>query len=162
MLFQFALYPALCRTLGIVRLVRISGVIAVLVLLVTPDIQHTSWSERNSYVVGVTLVVLIQICMSVVRSTELFGPRQRNSWAWGHGIIRMSSTLSKLCNVLRVLSHLFLHLVDFSLSFPTCAIDNVLLYIGNACETPRPIIGRIWRARQSLFVLGYNTTKSIP
>lgn len=74
LLFQFALYPALCRTLGIVRLVRLSGAITVLFFLVTPDIQHTSWSERNSYVVGVTLVVLLQSFSSVVRSAELLGP----------------------------------------------------------------------------------------
>eukprot|EP00904_Undaria_pinnatifida_P010345 jgi/Undpi1/6440/HiC_scaffold_20.g08921.m1 len=65
LLFQFALYPALCRTLGIVRLVRLSGAIAVVLYLVTPDIQHTSWSERNSYVVGVAFVVLLHSFSSV-------------------------------------------------------------------------------------------------
>lgn len=91
LLFQFALYPALCRGLGIVRLVRLSGVIAVLVILIIPDIQHTSWSERNSYVVGVTLVVLFQSCTSVVCFAELFEPRRCNSWVWGHGMICMNS-----------------------------------------------------------------------
>lgn len=95
MLFQFALYPALCRTLGIVRLVRLAGVVAVLALLIAPDIQHTSWSERNSYVVGVTLVVLIQSCASVVRSTELLGPRRhiapRRTTITGRGVTRDKS-----------------------------------------------------------------------
>ena len=75
LLFQFALYPALCRTLGIVRLVRLSGAIAVVLYLVTPDIQHTSWSERNSYVVGVAFVVLLHSFSSVVRSKEFLGPK---------------------------------------------------------------------------------------
>lgn len=134
LLFQFALYPAFCRGLGIVPLVRLSGVIAVLVILITPDIQHTSWSERNSYVVGVTLVVVFQSCTSVVRFTDMFGPRRYSSWVWNHGMICMSSAVSKLCNALYVLTRLFFLLVGFGLSWPTRA--NVLLYVGNACEMP--------------------------
>lgn len=151
-LFQFVLYPAICRTLGIVQLVRLSGVVAVLAILITPDIQHTSWSKRNSYVVGVTLTVLFQSCASVVRSTELFGPRRHNvprrtSWAWGLGMICMSIAVSKLCNALHVLAHLFSRLVGFGLSWPTRA--NVLLDVGHACAMPRSILGRVRRGRFS-------------
>lgn len=70
MLFQFIAYPALCRTIGIMRLLRVSGLVAALVFLVIPDLQRWSWSERNSYTVGVTIMVLVECGTSVVSNVR--------------------------------------------------------------------------------------------
>lgn len=68
MLFQFAVYPALVRTIGIVRLVRASGVLGAFLFLAVPDVQRLTSSRTASYVLGVAAVVLVGSCNSVVRS----------------------------------------------------------------------------------------------
>lgn len=68
MLFQFAGYPAFVRTIGIIRLLRGSGVFCALLFLALPDVQRLASSENASYVLGVITVVLVGSCTSVVRS----------------------------------------------------------------------------------------------
>lgn len=72
MLFQFAVYPALVRTTGIVGLVRASGVLGTFFFLAVPDLQRlTTGSNNASFVLGVVAVVLVGSCNSVVRSSRL-------------------------------------------------------------------------------------------
>ena len=68
MLFQFVVYPALVKTIGIVWLVRGSGVLGAFVFLAVPDFQRLAWSDDASYVLGIVAVVLVGTCASVVRS----------------------------------------------------------------------------------------------
>eukprot|EP00752_Nemacystus_decipiens_P005351 g4852.t1 len=68
MLFQFVGYPALVRTIGIVRLLRGSGVFGALLFLALPDVQRQALSENASYVLGVVFVVLVGCCMSVAET----------------------------------------------------------------------------------------------
>lgn len=67
MLFQFAGYPALVRTIGIIRLLRGSGVFCALLFLALADAQRLASSETVSYVLGIVVVVLVGSCTSVVR-----------------------------------------------------------------------------------------------
>lgn len=68
MLFQFAVYPALIKTIGIVWLVRGSGVLGAFVFLAVPDFQRLAWSNEASYVLGIIAVVSVRLCASVVSS----------------------------------------------------------------------------------------------
>ena len=67
MLFQFAAYPAFVRTIGIIWLLRGSGVFCAFLFLTLADVQRLALSENASYVLGVVVVVLVRSCMSVVR-----------------------------------------------------------------------------------------------
>lgn len=67
-LFQFVVYPLLVRTVGIICLLRSSGVFCAMLFLALPDAQRLNWSEKSSYVVGVVIVVLVLSCISVVRA----------------------------------------------------------------------------------------------
>ena len=71
MVFQFVVYPALVRNIGIVRLVRGSGVLGAFLFLVLPDFQRLASSETASYVLGVVAIVFVGSCTSVVRSLLL-------------------------------------------------------------------------------------------
>lgn len=71
MLYQFMVYPLLCRTVGIVWMLRFFGVVSAVLLVVAPDLQHFHWSEQHSYTVGVALLILLDCTMSVV---SLFWP----------------------------------------------------------------------------------------
>ncbi|CAB1117157.1 unnamed protein product [Ectocarpus sp. CCAP 1310/34] len=68
LLFQFFVYPALCKTIGIVWLLRGSGLLAAAGFIFVPDIQRANWSENGSYVVGVAIVIFIGSCISVVET----------------------------------------------------------------------------------------------
>lgn len=86
MLFQFAAYPALVRTIGIIRLLRGSGMFCALLFLALPDVQRLASSENASYVLGVAAVVLVGSCTSVVRSLFpamlylMTEPRSSSKW----------------------------------------------------------------------------------
>lgn len=71
MLYQFIVYPLLCRTVGIVWMLRFFGIVSAVLLVVAPDLQHFRWSEQHSYAVGVALLSLLDCTMSVV---SLFQP----------------------------------------------------------------------------------------
>lgn len=66
MLYQFIGYPALCRTVGIVRMLRVFGVVSVVLLIAVPDVQHLHWSEQHSYAVGAAVLILLHCTMSLV------------------------------------------------------------------------------------------------
>lgn len=66
LVFQFTGYPLLCRTIGIVPLLRITGVIGTMLRSGVPYIQRSAWSRRHSYPVSISLLVLVDICGSVV------------------------------------------------------------------------------------------------
>lgn len=66
MLYQFIGYPALCRTVGIVWMLRFFGVVSAVLLVVAPDVQRFHWSEQHSYAVGVAVLTLLDCTMSVV------------------------------------------------------------------------------------------------
>lgn len=67
LLFQFFVYPALCKTIGIVWLIRGSGVLAAASFIFVPDIQRANWSENGSCVLGAAVVIFLGSCISVVR-----------------------------------------------------------------------------------------------
>ncbi|CAM9164870.1 unnamed protein product, partial [Hapterophycus canaliculatus] len=68
MLFQFIVYPSLCRTIGIIWLLRGSSVLAAAIFVFIPDIQRANWGESGSYVVGVTVATVIGCCTSVAET----------------------------------------------------------------------------------------------
>ncbi|CAN0449076.1 unnamed protein product [Pylaiella littoralis] len=67
-LFQFVAYPFMVRTIGIIRLLRCSGVFCAVLFLFIPDVQRLKWSEQASYVVGVLTIVLVLSCASVAET----------------------------------------------------------------------------------------------
>ncbi|CAM9838758.1 unnamed protein product [Ectocarpus sp. 8 AP-2014] len=68
LLFQFFVYPALCKTIGIVWLLRGSSVLAAASFIFVPDIQRANWSENGSCVVGAAIVIFLGSCISVIET----------------------------------------------------------------------------------------------
>lgn len=68
LVFQFVLFPVLVRTVGIMRLLRVTGVLGFVMTLTTPDIQRMGWSGSESVLVAVLLLMVLDINGSVVRS----------------------------------------------------------------------------------------------
>eukprot|EP00903_Cladosiphon_okamuranus_P010938 g10330.t1 len=68
MLFQFAGYPALVRTIGIIRLLRGSGAFCAMLFLALADVQRLASSENVSYMLGIVVVMLVGCCTSVAET----------------------------------------------------------------------------------------------
>lgn len=64
--YQFHLYPVLCRTVGMARLLAIAGVLGPLLFLTMPDIQRLGWNEMQSSILGVGLLMMLNFGTSVV------------------------------------------------------------------------------------------------
>lgn len=65
--YQFIGYPFLCRTVGIVRMLHVMGVMASVAVGVMPDILRRDWSNAASYYVSIAIVVVVDAGTSVVR-----------------------------------------------------------------------------------------------
>lgn len=57
----------LCRTVGIVRLLKLTGATGCALILVMPDILRMERGSTSSYMVAVTLMMVLDASMSVVR-----------------------------------------------------------------------------------------------